>query len=473
LIEIDFTPAGPVSRAFMRSNAFFRGIKGPFGSAKTTTCIMEILRRAGAQRIGATGKRVSRWGVIRNTYPELRTTSIKSWHQWVPPNIGRWVDTGPPTHHINVGEVDLEVIFISLDRPADVAKLLGIEFTGIWLNEAREIAKAVVDSVTGRVGRYPKDGATWSGVIADTNPPDNDNWWYRLAEEDHPQGWEFYNQPGGLDPNAENLDWLNQTPESLSLPLGHPIRRAHGRAYYERQLAGKDPDWVKVYVNAEYGFVRDGKPVYPEFKDSLHVREFETTPRLPLYVGIDFGLTPAATIAQRTPMGQWRICDELVTEDMGAVRFAQLLAQKIREDYAGYTVEKFTGDPAGDIRAQTDEVTPFQILRANGISAVPAATNDFIKRRESVAVACSRLIDGEPGLLVHPRCQLLRKAMAGGYTYKRVQVSGAERYQDKPDKNHYSHVAESLQYLMVGGGEAANLIRRPDRHVNRATSAIM
>jgi hypothetical protein len=170
-------------------------------------------------------------------------------------------------------------------------------------------------------------------------------------------------------------------------------------------VAGKDPDWVKVYVHGEYGYVRDGKPVYPEFKDSVHVAEFEVTDKLPLYIGVDFGLTPAATIAQRTALGQWRVHSELVTEDMGAVRFSEVLRRVMNERYKGFTFPKITGDPAGDVRAQTDEVTPFQILRKAGIPAQPAATNDFIKRRESVAGVVSRLIDGAPGLIVHPRAR--------------------------------------------------------------------
>ena len=110
----------------------------------------------------------------------------------------------------------------------------------------------------------------------------------------------------------------------------------------------------------------------------------------------------------------------------------------------GFTFAKITGDLAGDVRAQMDEVTPFQILRKAGIPAQPAATNDFIKRRESVAGALFRLIDGAPGLIVHPQCAVLRKAMEGGYALKRVQVGGAAKYRDMPDKNDYSHVAKSL-----------------------------
>jgi hypothetical protein len=439
-----YKPAGAVAKAFMMDDSFFRGIMGPFGSGKSTVCIMEILRRASLQQPGKDGIRRSRWAVIRNTYPELRTTTIKSWHQWVSPELGRWVDEGPPFHHIKMGDMDLEVLFVALDRPQDISKLLSMELTGAWVNEAREVPKPVIDGLTGRVGRYPSmamGGTGWSGIIADTNPPDSDHWWYKLAEEDQPQGWRFFKQPGGLSEHAENREHL---PDQ----------------YYERQVAGKDPDWVKVYVHGEYGYVRDGKPVYPEFKDSVHVQEFEVTDKLPLYIGIDFGLTPAATIAQRTALGQWRVHSELVTEDMGAVRFSEVLRRVMNERYKGFTFAKITGDPAGDVRAQTDEVTPFQILRKAGIPAQPAATNDFIKRRESVAGALSRLIDGVPGLIVHPQCAILRKAMAGGYALKRVQVGGAAKYRDMPDKNDYSHVAESLQYLLVGGGEARLLVKR-------------
>lgn len=454
--RIDYAPPGPVALAFMRDDAsFYRGLMGPFGSGKSTACIMEILRRAKAQKPGVDGKRHSRWAVIRNTYPELRTTTIKSWHQWVPPSLGRWVDTGPPTHHITEGDLDLEVMFIALDRPDDISKLLSMELTGAWLNEAREIPKAVVDGLTGRVGRFPSvlmGGCSWSGIIADTNPPDTDHWWYKLAEEVHPEGWKFYRQPGGMDANAENVE---------NLPAN----------YYQRQVAGKDEDWVNVYVNANYGFVRDGKPVYPEFRDGLHVRTFDVVAGWPVYVGIDFGLTPAAVFGQRSPMGQWRWHSELVTEDMGAKRFAELLRAAMHERYPGMAFAGITGDPAGEGRAQTDETTPFQILQAAGVEARPAPTNDFTKRRESVASCLSRLIDGEPGLIVHPQCRVLRKGMAGGYNYRRVQVSGEERYRDAPDKGQYSHVCEAGQYMLVGAGEARTLVRR-DRPAFRQATAI-
>ena len=79
------------------------------------------------------------------------------------------------------------------------------------------------------------------------------------------------------------------------------------------------------------------------------------------------------------------------------------------------------------------------------------------RRRHTVPL--SRLVDGEPGLSISPKCQTLPKAMGGGYAYKRVQVSGDERFHDKPDMNQYSHVAEAAQYLMLGAGEGRAIVR--------------
>jgi hypothetical protein len=103
------------------------------------------------------------------------------------------------------------------------------------------------------------------------------------------------------------------------------------------------------------------------------------------------------------------------------------------------------------------------------VVAQPAPTNDPNKRREAVAFYMTNLIDGEPGMLVHPQAKVLRKAYQGGYCFRRIQVGGDERYRDAPDKNEYSHVAEADQYLMLGAGEDRTIMRR-DASIVRANA---
>ena len=212
-----YKPDGDVLREFMKDDTFFRGLRGPVGSGKSVACCVEVFRRALAQEKNEDGKRRSRWAIIRNTNPQLRTTTIKTWLDWFPEDKwGKFQWSVPYTHHIQVGDLDLEVIFLALDRPEDVKKLLSLELTGIWINEAREIPKSIIDACTMRVGRFPsmrEGGPTWTGVIADTNAPEEDHWWPIMSGEvpvpDHipaeearmlvaPDNWKFYTQPPGM-----------------------------------------------------------------------------------------------------------------------------------------------------------------------------------------------------------------------------------------------------------------------------------
>lgn len=441
---------------FMLDDSFVRGLMGPIGSGKSTGCVMELYKRVVGQKRGPDGIRRSRWVVVRNTYPELRDTTLKTFLTWFPHGVHGQLNQNDMDYTWRFGDVQAEVLFRALDRPADVKKLLSLEATGFWFNEAREIPKALIDMATGRVGRYPssKDGGpTWYGIIMDTNPPDADHWWYRNFEEQKPEGWKLFRQPGARSPEAENVEHL---------PAG----------YYSKLMAGKTPEWIKVYVDGDYGFVMDGRPVFPEYRDGVHCRAFELIPGAPLYLGIDFGLTPAAAIGQRSVMGQWRWRYEVTTEHMGARRFGELLQAFIHERLPGREFAAITGDPAGTGEAQSDETTPFQMLRAVGIQAYPAHTNDPTIRREAIAVPMTRIIDGEPGFLIHPEMRVARKGFSGGYYYKRVQVVGDERYHDKPEKNFFSHIVEANEYGMLGGGEGKLLIRRTPPSSRRQRYAI-
>lgn len=481
---VHYYPPGPVGREFLRSDAFVAGIRGPIGSGKSTAAVMKLIRNAQKQKPLRDGWCRRRTAIIRNTYPELKTTTIKTWHQWVPPGMGNWRDSGPPTHRIidQKKKFDWEVMFIALDRPDDVRKLLSLELSDAWINEAREVPKAILDGLTGRVGRFPprdgEFGCTDPQILMDTNPPDADHWWYVLAEQDvssernrlmheatmeiqaklradgvlRPDQmlYQFFAQPGGETEQAENLDHL---------PPG----------YYLKAKAGKDPEWIKVYVNGEYGFVLDGKPVYPEYRDSIHAVEFEASIHVPIQIGLDFGLTPAAVFGQKMPNGQWRKHSELVTDNMGIIRFAQLIKQHIASEYPNFKIGTITGDPAGMARG-SDERTVFDLLAAHGVKANPASTNSPLLRIESVRDPMKRLIDGEPGMLVHARkCPTLRKGYAGGYNYRRIMVVGDAKYRDEPDKNFYSHVCDADQYLSIGAGEGKAIIRG-ERKARSATA---
>ena len=481
-IDLDFSTA-PTTWNFLQSDAFVRGMMGPVGSGKSYACAAEIMMRAVRQKPSPIdGIRYTRFVIVRNSYPELKTTTIKTWQDLFPENtFGPMLYTPPITHHIRLpsrGEaagIDCEVIFLALDQPKDVRKLLSLELTGAWVNEARELPKAVIDGLTHRVGRYPTQrdgGPTWHGVWMDTNPMDDDHWWFKLAEKTKLTGkyaWAFFKQPGGvievspgdLPDNPEANDhifsggrwWkLNNKAENVgNLPAG----------YYMQMLGGKNLDWIKCYAEGKYTYVQEGRPVWPEYDDSMMSGEVTYDPEHALQVGLDFGLTPAAVVGQRLPNGRWIILDEIVTFDMGLERFGQQLLAELNARYPKAQIMMW-GDPAGMQRDAIYEVTAFDYLRTLGLRAQPTPSNDFKVRREAAAAPMQRLIAGKPGLMIATKCKMIRKSLAGGYHFKRVAVgAGHERFKDAPNKNEHSHVGDAFGYLLLGGGEHKRLTKSP------------
>ena len=61
----------------MKDSNFFRGLRGPVGSGKSVACCVEVFRRSLEQKKNKEGIRKSRWAVIRNTNPQLRTNYYK------------------------------------------------------------------------------------------------------------------------------------------------------------------------------------------------------------------------------------------------------------------------------------------------------------------------------------------------------------------------------------------------------------
>lgn len=488
-----YVPAGPVARAFHRSSAFVRGLMGPVGSSKSSACWMELVTRAFEQKPNSQGVRRTRTGVVRNTYPELKSTTIKTVLEWSPWLEMRWDSpiTGRFRYPMPDGtSIDWEVVFIALERPEEVDKIGSLELTNGWVNEVREVAKSIVDKLTERVNRFPAKwdgGATWSGVVLDTNPPDDDHWYYRLAERADPELlaqtsaaeaklreigelaagqslFEFFRQPGGLvrigesyepNPDAENIGNLNG-----------------GYAYYLKQVAGKRREWVNAQILGQYATTSDGKPVYPEYADAVHTRKTDVLPKVPIILGWDYGRSPACSFVQVSPRGQLRVFDELWADDMGLEAFAvDVVKPHLATKYADYEILSW-GDPSGVAR-ESDEKNAFDVLTECGITCVPAATNKPLGRQEAVKHFLGRMLDGQPGLVVDPRCVRTRKGFIGRYFYKRVQVAG-EMYKDMPEKNEYSHIHDALQYAClaarlenVGGAKFKAKLNYPDLGVAR------
>ena len=467
-MEINFT-AGPTSSDFMDSDAFFRLLAGPVGSGKTTTCLMELMRRAFEQRRSLQdGLRKTRYALCRQTLSQLKNTVLKDIVTWFSP-IAQW-KVSESTIYFNFKDVRSEWLLLPLETPEDQRRILSLQLTGAMLSEAIETDVDLLGPIAGRCGRYPpaiEGGPSWFGMIGDTNFPAEGSPWH-LMMESPPSDYQVFKQPGGLHPDAENLNFLLQTPETMQLPLDHPDRLARGRMYYERLARSTNPDWVKRYVHAEYAPDPSGAAVFRGmFVPRFHVVDaLEPIPGAPLIIGMDFGRDPVCVIGQMDWKGRLLVLGEIPAEDIGlSGQIPMIRGHLAGERYAGRRI-CVVGDPSGQYKGNIDERTAFDVLKYAGFTAIPAPTNLIDPRLRAVEKFLLEQRDGGPAIIFDKRhCQHTIWALTGAYRFKFDQAGEA---QAKPEKNEASHYADALQYLCLGvSGTTALMIAR---RLSRKTS---
>lgn len=450
--------ASVTSTAFMRSNARFRVLKGPFRSGKSVTSLVEIVRRAKEQKLDKNGKRRSRWAVIRNTMPQLRDTTMKTWFDWFPDgSCGYWKETGK-TFYLKFGDVEAEVMFRALDDAADVKNLLSLELTGAYINEAREIPREIVEGLDGRINQYPKmddGGCTWAGIWADTNPPEEGSYWWAMCEGLDPEtgaikknDWVIFNQPGGMKrvPEGEPCEWVMKNGWRLVTNSSADNIENLVAGYYSTLVRDKTDEYIKVYVLGMYGQSKAGKPVHPLFDPDFHIAKeiLRPNPHLMLLIAADFGLTPALRMSQQDAHGRVLVLDEIVTVGMGLDRaIKEKLKPLLTNKYSGMNTF-VTGDPSGSTGAQTDEKSCVDIFKTNGFRKVKFAySNSPVHRTNATDHFLSKRTELGAAYLVSPQCAYLIRGMKGGYHYK---VSKAGIVSEEVDKNIFSHICEAGQY---------------------------
>jgi hypothetical protein len=455
---VTYSPPKSVE-GFLLDENFISLICGPIGSTKTTGALMKIAYHASRMAPCIDGIRRSRCVWVRNTREQLRDTSIPDFLKWYPNGVAGVYLKTEMKFLLKYADVECEVLFRGLDDSDDVRRLLSLQASFIVFDEFREINQQIFEQAQGRVGRYPDKmlvphrpewgvddkGHPIAGCVTDdgkpnkhvwgaSNPPDMDTFWEGILTSP-PKSCSVYIQPSAFDAAA---DWLEFLPAN----------------YYDDLADGKTQDWIDVYIHAKFGKSLAGQPVFRAFSRDIHVAKsplvFNRRNGNPLLVGLDFGLTPTATIGQIGVAGQLYAYRTITSEGMGILRFCrEKLKPVLNADFYGGQVIVI-GDPAGVTPAQTDEKTVFQILKAEGFIARPARTNDVTARINAVDAFLTRLTDGVPGLVICPTNDLLVKALAGKYRYRLKESKGEEQYDDKPEKNHpWSDIADSFQYLCL------------------------
>ena len=467
-------PPGPVALAFRRATDTVQALNGPVGGGKTTTlfekfCMVQPMKQPPSPIDGVRRRVIT---VVHQDYRKLWRGPIPTYWKIFPKNMADSTWTGgrndPATHEMKFehvrdgGPVHVTVNFIAIgdQDPEDVMR--GYETSDWLLMEADLLAEDVFTYAMTRLARAPgrEHGDLLNPAIGcDFNAPQFESWVYERMTGEWAASRRLYQQPPAafevqkgifeLNPDCENLHNLDQ-------------------GYYPRQieeLKARDIDLVRRFICNRPGYSKIGLPCYgEEYDDEVHAAKqaLDPDPRLPLYLGVDAGGSPAAQLGQVKPGGRlWLLGEIIGAPGTGPQRFGAQINEVLasprfsmfeRADMMAFPDPSafYGGDQESQGVADLDWVT--KLREKTGIDCRSPGSNAILPRL--TAVKNLLILPGRyPGLLLCPRhCPVTRRGFAQGYQFSKVErANNSGIYVPPvPVKNEYSHPHDAVQYLAMG-----------------------
>lgn len=237
-------------------------------------------------------------------------------------------------------------------------------------------------------------------------------------------------------------------------------------AHYTCDPAKRDPAYIEgirssmpiAQFRQEFELVWEsfvGMPVYPDWNKNVHgsTARIPAQIGIPLLVGVDQGLHPAAIICQLQE-NTLVVLKEYTASNMGAERFSEYVRMRLAVDFPSWhrlddEEHYLMGmDPTGFNRRDVDERTYASVWKKAGFSPNPGE-NQWEKRRQSVERWLIKFRKGEPCFRVNlGECPILAEGFDGGYRYPESSAE-IEPSKIKPIKDKYSQPHDALQYILT------------------------
>jgi PBSX family phage terminase large subunit len=256
-----------------------------------------------------------------------------------------------------------------------VEKILGMEFSTIYFNEASELDYAPMQVV---ISRLAQKNDLKKRIWFDFNPPTKTHWSYWLfikhlnPIDDEPL--ENPNDYGYLLINPkDNLENIDE--EYLKILERMPQRDR------ERFLEGKFSD--NSDGNCYYSFVRD-----------KHVKEFSNNVMGGVFIGTDFNVQPMTSVVIRVVNNVYCVIDEIYLENSDTYKLADEL---LKRGYRGTLIPDSTGK-----NRKTSGKSDHEILKEAGFR-IPSVRNPFVTDRVNNV---NRLFTANR-IIINPKCKKL------------------------------------------------------------------
>lgn len=338
-----WNPPGQIAADYWGSDYPIRCIQGPIESGKSVASCMALFRAmCETPRSKGSNLRKSRWLVSRNTYADLRNSTVNTFLDWFPPGprgkgFGKFYETEPYVYEFVWRDIEAEIHFESFQDDSDTSlrALKSKEYTGGWFNEAQFSTRKLIAAMIERTGRYPKwedishswqpGGEKWKEMksirlaravkdwragkradydpgpmpdfsemridrrwfIMDMNAPRVSNHWIQIVRGDIPvpDAWDESEKRAHKKP--DNWAFFMQPPAVFpdeAAPEGYVINpaaenlRNMAPGRYLDLTEGRSTKEIDRELRNKVVIEAKGEPVFPGFRRDLHVAKESVRP---------------------------------------------------------------------------------------------------------------------------------------------------------------------------------------------------
>lgn len=404
--EIAYTPLESQAR-FHASRSRFKGFSGPIGSGKSQALCHEAIKLAYINK-GRTGL------IGAPTYPMLRDSTQAAFLEVLEGNQIPF-EHNKAENVVVLTDVRSKILFRAVE---DFERLRGPNLAWFGVDELTYAPEEAWLRLEGRLRDPKAKHLCGFGVWT----PKGFDWVYRRFVAEAREGYETV-----LASPGENRHLLEKVPD-----------------FYERLKKSYDELFYRQEVLGEYLNVTAGR-AYHGFSRERNVGEVRLDIGAPLLWALDFNVDPMCSVVAQRRGQKLHVLDEIVLR-RASTREA---CEEFRSRYGNHPGGlRIYGDATGG-HMQTAGTSDHLIIRRffaerdqRGIEYRFARSNPLVRERVQLANAKLRPAEGEPEVLIDPRCKELIADL------EQVVFKPGTHIIEKDADPMRSHLSDALSYLI-------------------------
>jgi PBSX family phage terminase large subunit len=385
----------------LSSNSKFAALFGGSRSGKTFILVYSIIVRA--------SKTKSRHAIVRLNFNAVKRSVFLDTF----PKVVMLCFPGLPvkynkTDYIAYLPNGSEIHFLGLDDGQRTEKVLGLEFSTLYINEASQVDYSSVQML---ISRLAEKNDLKKRVWFDFNPPTKSHWSYYL----------FIKK---LDPISDIP--LDDPDNYVSLKMNPAQNIENIDSEYLTMLEKMPEKDRNRFLLGEFNDESDGQ-VYYAFRSDDHIKQTEIIAGT-IHVGIDFNVSPFTAVIGQFYENKFFIHDEVYLENSDTFKMSDALKRK------GYGGAVLIPDSTAHNR-KTSGMSDVQILEQAGFKIL-STRNPFVTDRVN---NINRLFTANR-IIINPKCKkLINDLHKVVWKDNKLDQSGTNKM--------LTHISDALGYL--------------------------